>query len=556
MPRINSTTWSVNDAITAARLQNFNQDIDDIYTLGTDRGRIRTAASLTALRIDIAAFAWRVGSTSGQYAGGVDIVVTNTATNYVEIDATGTIVINTSGWVTANGRLGTVTCSGGVVTAISIWKVDVIGGTLGTSTLVNVSSMSGNVTIASTDKYYQYLNPNGANRTVTLDTTNMSEGNTFFVKNTGTANVLKVLQSTTVLTILAPGMDAIFAYDGSTWRPILDPAWDDYGTGADGDVTIGSNTTLAADKNYNNLTISSGFTLTTAGYIVKVKNTTTFADNTAFIVWNGNAGGNGSNGVTNTSTQAAGGSAGAALTGTSLPGSKVGIVGGTGGTGGDVGNPAGVGAPGGAGTAETVGIGTTGAVGTQGGAGGNGGAAGGPVGAGGTCTCQLSTLMAHIMRAPIISGTTTLNGNGGGASGSGGGGGKATSGTGGGGGGGGGSGSNGGNIWFSSRIITGAGAIKALGGGGGTGGQGGDSNTGGQGRGGGGAGGSGGSGGVVVVVYEDISGWTGSQVVVTGGAGGPGGPGGTGTGAGGSAGATGTTGTAGVSFLIYRPYMM
>ena len=77
MPRINSSDWSVNDPITAVRLQDFNEDIDDIYTLGTDRGRIRTAISGTPLMIDIAAFAWRVGSTSGQYAGATDIAVSD-----------------------------------------------------------------------------------------------------------------------------------------------------------------------------------------------------------------------------------------------------------------------------------------------------------------------------------------------------------------------------------------------------------------------------------------------------------------------------------------------
>lgn len=153
MPRINSSNWNVNDQITAARLQDFNEDLDDIYSLGTDRGRVRTAASATALRIDIAAFNYRIGSSTGQYAGGTDIVVTNTATNYVEIDTSGVIQINTSGWTSdgTRGRLATVTCSGGVVTAISIWKPDLVGGLLGGSPSYTVTAKTAAYTVTSPD---------------------------------------------------------------------------------------------------------------------------------------------------------------------------------------------------------------------------------------------------------------------------------------------------------------------------------------------------------------------------------------------------------------------
>jgi len=48
-----------------------------------------------------------------------------------------------------------------------------------------------------------------------------------------------------------------------------------YGTASDGDVTISVNTTLSSDMNYNNLTINSGVTLNTAGYLVYVRETLT-----------------------------------------------------------------------------------------------------------------------------------------------------------------------------------------------------------------------------------------------------------------------------------------
>lgn len=46
---------------------------------------------------------------------------------------------------------------------------------------------------------------------------------------------------------------------------------DFFGTGADGDVTISSNTTLTRDMHYNNLTVNATFTLNTDGYSVYVK---------------------------------------------------------------------------------------------------------------------------------------------------------------------------------------------------------------------------------------------------------------------------------------------
>ena len=48
-----------------------------------------------------------------------------------------------------------------------------------------------------------------------------------------------------------------------------------YGTGADGSVTISTNTTLAANKNYSDLTVDAGITLNTAGYKIYVSGTLT-----------------------------------------------------------------------------------------------------------------------------------------------------------------------------------------------------------------------------------------------------------------------------------------
>jgi len=40
MPRQNSSTWNIADPITSTRLNDINQDIDDIYENGDDRLRI------------------------------------------------------------------------------------------------------------------------------------------------------------------------------------------------------------------------------------------------------------------------------------------------------------------------------------------------------------------------------------------------------------------------------------------------------------------------------------------------------------------------------------
>lgn len=517
MSRRNSSNWAVNDAITAARLHDLNEDLDDLYAYGSDRGRVWSAISGTALRIDIAAFAWRVGSTSGQYAGGTDIVVTNTATNYVEIDSTGTIAINTTGWTAANARLATVTCSGGVITAISIWKVDAIGGTLGSSTTVANETLSGSRTLISTDEYYQALNPNGADRTVTLDTANMADGNAFWVKNTSTANVLNVKQSSTLIAVVYPGEAAHFAYDGTNWATFRYVPKDQeiFGDGSDGDVTISSNTTLTRDMFYNNLTISDTFALSPNGFRVYVKQTLTLSGTGNRIKAIGGNGGNGASGAAGS----AGGTAGsAANTAGSLPASLGGKAGSNGKTGG-----AGAGTAGVAGDASAFGLGAAGA------AGGNGLNDTPLGGAGGALTVQAYAKSIHkLLTFGDWNSTTFTRFTGHGGSGSGAGGDAGSSGNGGGGGG---SGGNGGFLWIAARTITGTGDISVAGG---TGGNGGDA----SGNSGGAGGGAGGGGGILVILYGVALGWTGSAVYT----GGTGGTGGVDTGSDGKPGTNGTTG--------------
>lgn len=122
MPRKNSMDWSDGDSSTAARMNDINEDLDDVFANWSDRLRVYEAVSWTPLRIDIGAWPYYVWSTVWMYAWGTDIAVTNAATNYVMIDNTGTIQISTSAWNNSYARLAIVVCSGGEITSITLWN--------------------------------------------------------------------------------------------------------------------------------------------------------------------------------------------------------------------------------------------------------------------------------------------------------------------------------------------------------------------------------------------------------------------------------------------------
>lgn len=131
MPRSNSQNWSVGNPVTAARLQDINLDLDELFANGDDRGRVQLAASETALAVDVAAFVYRVGSSFGLFAGTTDLMMADNATNYIEINSGGTVSVNQVGFDTQKARLATVVTSGGVITSINIMRADIIGGDLG-----------------------------------------------------------------------------------------------------------------------------------------------------------------------------------------------------------------------------------------------------------------------------------------------------------------------------------------------------------------------------------------------------------------------------------------
>lgn len=85
-------------------------------------GQGRVAKETTALKIGVYPIDCIIGGTAISYAGSTNQSVTNAATNYVYLNSSGTLVINTTGYpadITDHFRLARVVCAGGVITSIT-----------------------------------------------------------------------------------------------------------------------------------------------------------------------------------------------------------------------------------------------------------------------------------------------------------------------------------------------------------------------------------------------------------------------------------------------------
>ena len=277
-----------------------------------------------------------------------------------------------------------------------------------------------------------------------------------------------------------------------------------YGTGADGSLTITTGTTtLTSDKNYTSLTIDAGAALDTNGYRINVYGT---LSNSGIIYNNGGNGGNG--GVGGASIPPAVGAGGAGGAGGTLVAGTNGVA------GGSVNQSTFNGDPGSAGTSINPALGSNGANGGAGGSGDNGTYTGGAGGGGGVVTLEsLYQCIKNNCSLSITKNATTTTNNifyeygsvsngslSNSASGGGGGGGGYNDNVGSGGTGGG-SGGDGGIVYILTNTLNNTGKIEANGGNGGNGGNGvlGTSYDSG-----GGGGGAGGVGGVVVISYDTL----------------------------------------------------
>jgi len=226
-----------------------------------------------------------------------------------------------------------------------------------------------------------------------------------------------------------------------------------FGNGEDGNVTISSNTTLTADRYYDDLTINSGYTLSPAGYRIFVKGTLT---NNGYIDRSGNDGEGGADSN----------DGGAALGGGYLAGS------GAGGRGGVGSGENGI--AGGSVTSSLGGSGGTGANNTY--TGGAGGSASQPP----TTSGRFSVYPSAVSMYDYIEGNRIYGGGGGGG---GAGNGNET---------GGGGGSGAGVMVICAKEFVNNGTIRANGGNGGAG----ENNV---------AGGGGGGAGSIVIVYNTLT---------------------------------------------------
>ena len=329
-----------------------------------------------------------------------------------------------------------------------------------------------------------------------------------------------------------------------------------FGDGSDGDVVISSNTSLARDMYYNNLTVDSGVTLKPNGYQIFVKGTLT---NNGIIDASGGNGTNGGNGQNANTSATSGGSAGTkgspAHSAGTLPASPVALDGKVG-RGGTKNTGPTVGENGGAGQASDYAYVSRILAGKNGGAGrscdgytANGGS-GGTSGAQ-TLANEIFYSLLHFKNLKSGANQFSLAGHGGAGGGAGGGSGNTTY-YGSGGGGSGGSGAAGGYIVINARFVINNGVISANGGNGGNGGASGSqlSSWTTTGTGGGGAGGNGGNGGMVVIITSNNSVAGDGDIEVNGGIGGSKGIAGLATGSRSSSGSDGGDGDNGLEGVI------
>lgn len=235
--------------------------------------------------------------TNVDYSGNIDINTSTASTS----TTTGALTVNGGTGITGNVYLGgnTSSTSGG-------WSYHMLAKTT-------------TYTVLATDNYIA-CDTSSASFTVTLPTNSGIAGQMYVIsKITTDSNYVTVTAQSgetigpTNRTVLLPfGFSSITVVsNGSTvWQlmsftelirnnpsSFVYPYGGVYGAGLLGSVTISTNTSLAANSYYVNLTINSGIVLNTNGWQVFVQNTLTFVSGTSAISCNGGNASNGTAGV-------------------------------------------------------------------------------------------------------------------------------------------------------------------------------------------------------------------------------------------------------------------
>lgn len=138
MPRVNSQNRSIGDKITAVRLQNINQDLDDLYANWDDRLKVFV---VDWLEVEIAPGNYRVGNDEWVFVGDT-VILDDDTVSYIMLNSGWEIQVSTTAWDVNFARLAKVTTLDWNVTDIEIRKQDVVWGQLGGSAgFKNVSWM-------------------------------------------------------------------------------------------------------------------------------------------------------------------------------------------------------------------------------------------------------------------------------------------------------------------------------------------------------------------------------------------------------------------------------
>jgi len=86
---------------------------------------------------------------------------------------------------------------------------------------INIETLSGDKTLTpGTDEMYQYLDPNGSDRVITLNTSNASAGDRFVIRHNGDYNsydCLEIKQGSDTLDYIYAGAIKKFIFDGTNW---------------------------------------------------------------------------------------------------------------------------------------------------------------------------------------------------------------------------------------------------------------------------------------------------------------------------------------------------
>ena len=191
---------------------------------------------------------------------GTNFVPYNGATADVNLGTYNLTANSVSGNLSGNGSALTnipLNNGTGTVPLSSISGLDINNSGNGASYKINTTNMNNSGANGSCVTCHRFLQTNGNGSALTNIPLNNGTG-TVSVANGGTNATDAATARTNLGIINTFGM---------------------FGDGADGNVTISTNTTLSSNKFYNNLTVNSNITLNTSGYVVFVAGTLTLNGN-------------------------------------------------------------------------------------------------------------------------------------------------------------------------------------------------------------------------------------------------------------------------------------